>query len=131
MGWAGGAVDEGADAELLGGRRKCSCWNVSVLCGCGAFKPTIAHIIYARSRNHRNTTSACVPSSWKWQPPKAIRLLPLRGNVIHYTRTRNRFKIVPEGKMPHEAVFLPLMKMNSQSEGGCAVDDKVMSTQII
>ena len=64
-------------------------------------------------------------------PSDDASLLPLRGNVIHYTRTRNRFKIVPEGKMPHEAVFLPLMKMNSQSEGGCAVDDKVMLTQSI
>jgi hypothetical protein len=52
-------------------------------------------------------------------------VLPLRGSVIHYSRTRNRFKIVPEGKMPHEAVFLPLMKMNSVCEGGRAVDDTV------
>ena len=50
---------------------------------------------------------------------------PLRGDVIHYTRTRNRFKIVPVGKMPHEAVFLPLIKMNGQGDGCCAVDDKV------
>ena len=55
--------------------------------------------------------------------------IPLRGNVIHYTRTRNRFKIVPEGKMPHEAVYLPLMKMNSRSDGGRAVDDQVMASK--
>ncbi len=50
---------------------------------------------------------------------------PLRGSVIHYTRTRNRFKIVPDGNMPHDAVFLSLKQMNSKCEGGCAVDDSV------
>ena len=50
---------------------------------------------------------------------------PLRGSVIHFSRTRNRFKIVPEGKLPHEAVFLPLAKMNSSCDGGCAVDATV------
>ena len=50
---------------------------------------------------------------------------PLRGSVIHYTRTRNRFKIVPEGNMPHDAVFLSLNKMNSNCEGGRAVDESV------
>jgi hypothetical protein len=49
----------------------------------------------------------------------------LAGCVIHYTRTRNRFKIVPKGKMHHEAVYLSLGNMNSTSEGGCAVDDEV------
>lgn len=56
---------------------------------------------------------------------EAAPVRPLRGSVIHYTRTRNRFKIVPEGNMPHDAVFLSLNKMNSNCEGGRAVDDSV------
>lgn len=50
---------------------------------------------------------------------------PLRGSVIHFSRTRNRFKIVPDGKMPHEAVFLTLKEMNSSCDGRCPVDETV------
>jgi hypothetical protein len=50
---------------------------------------------------------------------------PLRGSVIHFSRTRNRFKIVQEGKMPHEAVFLTLKEMNSSCDGRCPVDETV------